>query len=634
MTYTMARSRAVPNGVGWGFRNMMVGLAAAAFLLPLSQLVANGTVGRAVSGMVSVIIRTDPSATTSVDRTVRDLGGKVDRHLGVISGISAEVPASALAALNATRGVQAVTDNARIKLFSIGGYDNVSDVNSLYNVTRMTGAQTYWKNGYTGKGVDVALLDTGVVPVNGLTSNNKVVLGPDLSFDSQYPQLRYLDGYGHGTHMAGIIAGRDDAAPSSVVGDSSDFVGMAPDARIVSVRVGDHTGAADVSQVIAAIDWIIQHKNDNGLNIRVLNLSFGTDSTQPYVLDPLAFAAEQAWKNGIVVVASVGNGGSASGGVSDPAMDPYVIAVGAADTNGTVSPSDDSVAAFSSYGNGQRNPDLVAPGVHMASLRDPGSFLDTTFGGVADVGDRFFRGSGTSQATAVVSGAAALAISQHPKATPDQIKALLTSTATSLGQPAVAQGNGELNLNAAYSKNVSNGTSISLLGLATINLNNSQQTWTASAGTGTLQGSRGSVILNANGVSLTGEQDIFGAPFNSTSMAAAEAAGSAWSGGTWNGSAWSGSGWSGSGWSGSGWSGSAWSTTQWAGSAWSGSAWSGSAWSGSAWSGSGWSGSGWSGSGWSGSGWSGSGWSGSGWSGSGWSGSGWAGSGWSASYWT
>src|SRR5690348_6594429 len=115
----MARSRAVPNGVGWGFRNMMVGLAAAAFLLPLSQLTANGTIGRAVSGMVSVIVRTDPSATVSVERTVRDLGGKVDRHLGVISGISAEVPAAALPALNATRGVQAVTDNARIKLFSI-----------------------------------------------------------------------------------------------------------------------------------------------------------------------------------------------------------------------------------------------------------------------------------------------------------------------------------------------------------------------------------------------------------------------------------------------------------------------------------------------------------------------------------
>jgi serine protease AprX len=633
VTYAMARAQAVPKGVGWGFRQTMVGLAAMAFVLPVSQLTASGALPRAMGSLMSVIVRTDPTATASVERTVRDLGGKVDRPLGIISGLSVEVPASALPALSTARGVLAVSQNAHIKLFSIGGYDPTTDVNSVYNVTQMTGAQAYWKAGYTGKNVDVALLDTGVVPVNGLTANNKVVTGPDLSFDSQYSQLRYLDGYGHGTHMAGIIAGRDDAAPNNVVGDTNDFVGMAPDSRIVSVRVGDHTGAADVSQVIAAIDWIVQHKNDNGMNIRVLNLSFGTDSQQPYVLDPLAYAAEQAWKHGIVVVASVGNGGANSGGVADPAMDPYVIAVGASDTNGTVSPGDDSVASFSSYGNGVRNPDLVAPGVHVASLRDPGSFLDTTYGSTADVGTRFFRGSGTSQATAVVSGAAALVISQHPNATPDQVKALLTSTSSSLGQPSAAQGSGELNLNAALNKNI-NGNGVNLLSAVSLTSSGSQQTWAPSVGSGTLQGSRGSVILSANGVDLTGEQDIFGKLFTSAAMAAAESTGSAWSGGTWNGSAWSGSGWSGSAWSGSAWSTTAWSGSAWSGSAWSGSAWSGSAWSGSGWSGSGWSGSAWSGSGWSGSGWSGSAWSGSGWSGSGWSGSGWSGSGWAGSGWS
>ncbi len=621
MNATMTTGRTMPRGVGWGFREAMVGLGAVAAFLPLSQLVTSGAMHRAVGHLVSVIVRTEPSQTPAVEHSVRDLGGTVDRHLGVISGLSVRVPSDAVPELTATRGVLQVTANARIKLFSIGGYDPTTDVNSVYDVTQMTGAQSYWKAGYTGKNIDVALLDTGVVPVNGLTANNKVVTGPDLSFDSQYSQLRYLDGYGHGTHMAGIIAGRDDAAPSNVVGDTNDFVGMAPDARIVSVRVGDHTGAADVSQVIAAIDWIVQHKNDDGLNIRVLNLSFGTDSTQSYVLDPLAYAAEQAWKHGIVVVASVGNGGAASGGVADPAMDPYVIAVGAADTNGTVATGDDTVAAFSSNGNGTRNPDLVAPGVHVASLRDPGSYLDTTFGSLADVGTRFFRGSGTSQATAVVSGAAALVLSQRPNATPDQVKSLLTSTASSLGQPAAAQGAGELNLAAALAKSGSNsGNSLT----SVVSSTTSTQAWPPSVGNGTLQGSRGSVILTANGVALTGEQDIFGHAFNSTTMAAAESTGSAWSGGTWNGS-----GWSGSAWSGSAWSGNAWATTAWTGSAWSGSAWSGSAWSGSAWSGSGWSGSGWSGSGWSGSGWSGSGWSGSGWSGSGWSGSGWSGTTWS-----
>ena len=635
MSYAMARTQAVPKGVGWDMRKTMVGLAMTASLLPLAQLTASGAMQRAAASLVSVIIRTDPAATPSVERTVKELGGTVDRHLGIISGLSATVPAAAVPAISATRGVEAVSSNARIQMFSIGGYDPTTDVNSLYNVTGMTGAQSYWKAGYTGKGVDVALIDTGVVPVNGLTASGKVITGPDLSFDSQYPQLRYMDGYGHGTHMAGIIAGRDDAVSGSPVGDSNDFVGMAPDAKIVSVRVGDHTGAADVSQVIAAIDWVVQHKNDNGMNIKVLNLSFGTDSTQSYVFDPLAYAAEQAWKHGIVVVAAVGNGGASSNGVADPAMDPYVIAVGAADTNGTVSTADDSVASFSSNGNGVRNPDLVAPGVHVASLRDPGSYLDTQYGSTADVGSRFFRGSGTSQATAVVSGAAALVLSQHPNYSPDQVKALLTGTASNLGAPVTAQGSGELNLNAALGKNQNNqnsGLNVSVLGVVNLSLgaanNNTQQNWAPSQGSGTLQGARGSVVLQANGVDLTGEQDIFGHAFDSSTMAASEATGSAWSGGTWNGS-----GWSGSGWSGSAWSGSAWSTASWAGSAWSGSAWSGSAWSGSAWSGSGWSGSGWSGSGWSGSGWSGSGWSGSAWSGSGWSGSGWFGSGWAGSGW-
>jgi serine protease AprX len=237
------------------------------------------------------------------------------------------------------------------------------------------------------------------------------------------------------------------------------------------------------------------------------------------------------------------------------------------------------------------------------------------------VAGRFFLGSGTSQATAVVSGAAALLVQQHPSYTPDQIKYLLTHNATTLAaQPATRQGAGELNLAAALNAGAPNGQA--------------KQYFPASTGTGTLDGSRGSVHLIANGVTLSGEQDIFGHAWSSAAMATSEASASAWNGGTFNGSGWSGSGWSGSGWSGSGWSGSGWSGSGWSGSGWSGNVWTGSGWSGSGWSGSGWSGSGWSGSGWSGSGWSGSGWSGSGWSGSGWSGSGWSGSGWSGSGWS
>jgi len=209
-------------------------------------------------------------------------------------------------------------------------YDPASDPYSMQNITAAGGEQSWWNAGYTGKGVDVAVIDTGVAPVAGLSSPGKVINGPDLSLDSQSPSVQYLDTNGHGTFMAGLIAGND--------GQPGGYRGVAPDARIVSLKVGVSDGGTDVSQVIAAIDWVVQHRNDKGMNIRVLNLSYGTNSTQPYQIDPLAFAVEQAWKAGIVVVAAAGNSGSQNGasaqGLADPAYDPEVLAVGATDTMG------------------------------------------------------------------------------------------------------------------------------------------------------------------------------------------------------------------------------------------------------------------------------------------------------------
>ena len=199
---------------------------------------------------------------------------------------------------------------------------------SMQNITAGDGVQAWWSAGVTGQGVDVALIDTGVAPVPALSGNGKIVNGPDLSLESQNPNLQYLDTNGHGTFMAGIIGGND--------GRPGGYRGVAPDSRILSVKVGDADGGVDVSQVIAAIDWVVQHRTDHGMNIRVLNLSYGTDSSQPFVIDPLAYAVERAWKAGIVVVAAAGNTGEGSG-LADPAYDPWLIAVGAADTMGTPS---------------------------------------------------------------------------------------------------------------------------------------------------------------------------------------------------------------------------------------------------------------------------------------------------------
>jgi serine protease AprX len=567
----------------------------------------------------SVLVRGAAGCATQVAAAITQLGGTVTHSLGVLNGASATVGSDRIAALRSNPCVAAVTLDGSVSLSSIGTYDPTADTGSLFNTTQIIGAQSYWQAGYTGRGVSVALIDSGVSPVKGLAATPKVINGPDISFDSQSPNLVSLDGYGHGTHMASIIAGRDSGAVGTpYAGNTSNYLGVAPDARIVNVKVADAHGAADVSQVIAGIDWVVQHENDNGMNIGVINLSFGTDSLQSYMIDPLAFAAEAAWRSGIVVVVAAGNGGSTTTSLTDPAIDPFVIAVGAADTQGTNTTADDTVASFSSAGNATRSPDLVAPGVHIEGLKVPGSYIDTQFGSTASVNSRWFLGSGTSQAAAVVSGAAALVLSQYPYASPNQVKYLLTHGATPLAnQPTVLQGNGELNL--ANTLTLAKGTSTQI----------AQSFNKRGTGVGTLDGARGSIHLIANGVTLAGEQDIFGNAWNSTAIASAEVTQTAWTGGTFNGSGWSGSGWSGSGWSGVTWTGSGWS-----GSGWSGSGWSGNVWNGSGWSGSGWSGSGWSGSGWSGSGWSGSGWSGSGWSGSGWSGSGWSGSGWSDATWS
>ena len=469
-------------------------------------------------------------------------------------------------------------------------YDPSTDVNSMYSTSQYTGATRWWNVGYTGSGIDVAVIDSGVAPVQGLSAPGKVIYGPDLSLESQAPNLTNFDTYGHGTFIAGLIAGHDDALTAPYASaPASAYRGIAPDARIISLKVSTADGGADVSQVIAAIDWVVQHAHDPGLNIRVINLSYGTNSTQAYGSDPLAYAAEQAWKHGIVVVAAAGNTGYQKGagatGIADPAYDPYILAVGASDSMGTMSTSDDQVASFSasSLCKTCRIPDILAPGTHIQGLRVPNSWLDANHPeGVID--SRYFRGSGTSEATAMVSGAVALVLQKYPTMTPDCVKRYLQQNGLRLTGAESAQGGGEIQL----------GVMLGITPTMTY-----VQKLTPAVGNGSIELARGQDHVTRDGVTLTGEQDIFGMPVDTTALAGLEAAGISWTGGNWNGSTWSGSTWSGSTWSGSTWSGSSWSGSTWSGSTWSGSTWSGSTWSGSSWSGSTWSGNTWAGSSWS-----------------------------------
>ncbi|MFI1994952.1 S8 family serine peptidase [Actinoplanes sp. NPDC020271] len=470
----------------------------------------------------------------------------------------------------------------------------------LQVVNSVIGAPAVWSKKdatgrkVTGQGVGVALIDSGIAPVKGLAQAGKVINGPDLSFESQATNLRNLDTFGHGTHMAGIIAGRDPDAPAGKEDDPKYFAGVAPDAHLVNLRVGATDGAVDVSQIIAAVDWAVAHRNDTGLNIRVINLSFGTDSMQDPKFDPLSYAVEAAWRAGIVVVVSVGNDGATATRVGNPALNPYVIAVGGSDTAGTLTRDDDTIGAFSTKGDSIRHADLVAPGRSIASLRDPGSFIDTNYpeGLVADTTGRFFKGSGTSQATAVVSGAAALLLQQRPSLTPDQVKKLLTSTAVPMkGVDAIAQGAGELNIQAAS---------------AAATPTTATQSFPRALGTGTLEGARGTAHVSdsESGVDLTGERDIMNQPWNPATWTAAAAAGRAWTGGTWNGNVWAGTGWNGASWTTQTWNGTAWTARSWSGSNWAARSWSSAVWTGNSWSAGAWTARSWSARSWSGSYWS------------------------------
>lgn len=547
------------------------------------------------------IVRAVPGALDAVAERVAALGGTVTHRLALIDAVAADLSGAAVTALGTDPRVAAVTADADVRLQTT--YDPATDQGSMASVAAVTGARSAWSKGATGRGVDVALIDSGVTRVPGLDTSGKVLNGPDLSFESQSDSTRYLDTFGHGTHMAGIIAGRDAGVTDPLKPPAGAFLGVAPDARVVSVKVADAYGATDVSQVIAGIDWVVQNKNSGGLNIRVLNLSFGTPATQSYLLDPLAHAAEAAWHRGIVVVVSAGNDGTGTGKLLNPAQDPYVLAVGAERHNGTQGLGDDVVPDFSTRGDGVRNPDVVAPGTSLQSLRVPGSWIDQQFPG-GYLSERFFRGSGTSQAAAVVSGTAALLLSHRPALTPDQVKALLRGTAELLpAADAQAQGRGIVKVDRA-------------MGVTPTTLT---QSWPRSTGTGSLHASRGGTELVLDGVVLSGERDVHGQVFDSTAHASLAESATAWTDGTWNGRTWAGSSWAGDSWAGATWTGSGWSGRTWAGRTWAAGSWTGRTWAGQSWSdgavavdgtltGRTWAGRTWGGRTWAGGGWSSGGW--------------------------
>jgi serine protease AprX len=443
-------------------------------------------------------------------------------------------------------------------------------------VAKIIGATSPAAAGLDGTGVGIALIDTGVVPVPGLPAS-QIVNGPDLSFESQSTSLRYLDTYGHGTHLAGIIVGNDPA---------TGLKGIAPKAKLTSIKVGANNGAVDVSQVIAALDWVVTHRNDDPANpIKVICLAYGTDAIADPSNDPLFYALENADRAGILVVVAAGNSGITLNRVNSPSMGTMSLTVGSSSTQQTLSLADDRLSTFTSMDPSLRL-DVVAPGESIVSVRNPGSYIDTTYPG-ARVGETLFRGSGTSQATAVVAGAAALLLQKYPTMPPHRMRYWMRDSATYLAGPNAERAYGSLNIAEALTDDLPR---------------NSYSTG-VSTGLGSLEAARGSVHAVDTSTQLTGNSHLFG-PFNASAWVTATKVGTAWKGGLWMGHRMAGDGWTGTSWASKTWAGATWGGTTWRGASWVDSGWSGRYWAGRYWAGGSWSGRYWSSSTWEGKTWS------------------------------
>src|SRR3954465_11196 len=376
-------------------------------------------------GRSRVIVRgTNGVTSDELASVIRGLGGGNKRALRLIGGQVADLPDAALAAL---------ANHPRVA--------QVSDDRPIAGAMERTGATVgatavRWDLGYDGTGVGVAIIDSGAAAAHDdlLGSNGAPVI--DRFVDFVNGQASPYDDYGHGTHVAGIIAGN---------GPDSDGArsGIAPGVRLTVLKVLDNRGNGHISDVIAALDYVVAHKDE--LNIRVVNLSIATGVYESYTTDPLTVAAENVVHDGIVVVAAAGNNGRGPngrirhGGITAPGNAPSVLTVGASSHMGTVEREDDTIASFSSRGPGAidygAKPDLVAPGVGIQSLSSPGSTLSMTraryllAGTVPTAYRPYLSLSGTSMSAPVVTGVVALMLQANPTLTPNAVKAILQYTA-------------------------------------------------------------------------------------------------------------------------------------------------------------------------------------------------------------
>jgi serine protease AprX len=326
-------------------------------------------------------------------------------------------------------------DNVQIEYASASKFTSAIRANELWNYPFLV----------KGQGVTVAVVDSGIsnhTDFQGSNGGSRIIASTN-----QTSEANASDGYGHGTHVAGIIGGNGTLA-------NGVYSGVAPAVNLINVKVSNQQGMATTSDLIDGLQWI--NINRTAYNIRVVNISLNSTVAESYHTSPLDAAVEILWFNGIVVVVAAGNNGTGSAPVTlyPPANDPFVITVGASEDKGTATLSDDTIASFSAYGStedGFAKPDLVAPGRHVVSLLAGTSSQAYLNHPAHRVNTSYFRMSGTSMSAPVVSGAVALLLLDEWNLNPDQVKFRLMATANKnwTGYNAAKAGAGYLDIYAA-----------------------------------------------------------------------------------------------------------------------------------------------------------------------------------------
>jgi serine protease AprX len=381
---------------------------------------------------VVVIIQLKHGVDLGRGRTlVRAVGGHAGPGLRIINGLSATLTTGAARALAQSPQIHAVSLNSTLLQTWYSGAPGPWQLSTSYD--QSVHATGLWRHS-TGRGVGVAVIDTGITgdlpdfQTSRWNSTSRVIASAVIDPNASTA----ADTYGHGTAVAGLVAGnghyRDNSDPLQ-----DQYAGSAPNANLISIKVANDDGQATTLDALYGLQFAVDHKDD--YNIRVINMSFRSTDAESYKTDPLDAAAEQAWFDGITVVAAAGNMGTASDAVSyAPGNDPYVITVGGVDDQGTADNSDDVVASWSSQGttqDGFAKPDVVAPGAHIVSTLAPNSDF-ASLCPTCVIDGSYFQVSGTSLAAPIVAGVAADLIAAHPDWTPAMVKGALINTATQL----------------------------------------------------------------------------------------------------------------------------------------------------------------------------------------------------------